>query len=241
MRQLLHAPPFHPLRAFLLAGALPLVSVAALPVATSASCPVSELQFDNGPIVPHTESAFDTSGTDVHGIGEPPRLAYDTVAGMLRIHDEGKYPTRAVVRDRFTLSGVAAGTIVLVLLEVDATGTVATPFGCAGSACSAYLTVGVLSAGSNGAGTVGETVHVGSKPVRENIQVPIILVAGTPKEIGLVIEGVCAPDLDVTGLATYRFLGLPDGGSVTSCRGFVQGPTPAARASWGRIKAAYHR
>ena len=45
---------------------------------------------------------------------------------------------------------------------------------------------------------------------------------------------------DYSGIAWLRFTGLPAGAGVSSCKGYaVTPPTPALRASWGRVKAIY--
>ena len=65
--------------------------------------------------------------------------------------------------------------------------------------------------------------------------------AGSPVivEFGLLAARASGGTLSAEGAAAWRFVDVPEGVSVTSCRGFVSGPTPVAATSWGRLKSSY--
>jgi hypothetical protein len=206
-----------------------------------AECPVSTFAL-GGLAQPWSEAVLDTSvnsGGDITG-----RAAFDLVAGTLAlVHGGGLSPTFVVARDLFDVTGVPPGTKVVLVVELVAMGTVSSP-GCGGSGCHGVLE-GTITAGGESAfeQAIGTVFAPGVVPVAVAPRLAVTLVAGTPTPIEVELRGRRTPGgnhrVEATG--SYRWLGLPAGTGIVSCRGFTGAPTPVqSTASWGRVKAAYH-
>jgi len=216
------------------ASALALAACFAASGPACAGCPLTEMQWNGIEPFVSEEATFDTVGVEGRALG------FDVPAGHLELASWGKFDTHVRVRDTFLVQGAPLGTPVLGVLELVAEGTVST-WGCGGSNCWGYLTVRVDAGDAGGVDTDGKNVFGGSVPARADVAVPIVFISGVPKDVFVELAGSGSADHGTTATATYRFSGLPNGVGVASCRGFVHAPTPAVAASWGRVKAAYHR
>ena len=213
--------------------ALPIVLILALSSPVRAQdCPVAEMQFNAGGIFVSDAAVFDTV------VSATKELAYDAPAGTLALRHEGKFSTFVRLNDVFLLGGLVPGTPVPVVLELVADGQVSTP-GCGGSNCWGYLGVRILADDASGTDSDGRNVFSGSQAAHADLGVPILFLAGVPKLIAIELNALGSADHLVTGSATFRFTALPAGATVISCHGYLQAPTPAAPATWGRVKAAY--
>ena len=215
-----------------------LVSILAGPAFSA--CPPSDLSFGNPEPFTSTESALDSnvvSGGEVSG-----RVAYDLLAGTLTlVHGGGLSETFVVARDLYDISGVPAGTPVLVTVELAARGMVSSP-GCGGAGCHGVLTGAIAAEGERVEQVaIGTVFQPGQVPVEVAPRQVVRLVAGAPTLIAFELRGRRTPGGNhrVEAGGTFRFLGLPPGASIVSCQGFTGSPTPTASASWGRVKASY--
>jgi len=144
------------------------------------------------------------------------------------------------LRDEFTVSGPAAGTPIELRLRVHAAGYVSAG---AGDAQFAMLTLALepfpLMVGDQLPQRTWGSVDV-EVAFDDSLDLVLHRTAGEP--IGILIRAqlsvgnYCWGD---THLA-FRFVDLPPGCSVTSCKGYRQDPQVGAESmSWGRVKAAY--
>jgi hypothetical protein len=206
--------------------------------ARAQACPDGFAQFNGGtsfgaPAFVVTGAVFDTV------LSPTKQLGYDLPSGQLTLRADGKFPTSIRARDRFDVTGVPAGTPVALVVELAAQGTIAT-IGCGGSNCWGYLGVRIVHGAAQASDVAQENIFSGPpRPVEAVAQLPVVIVAGQPETIELELYAIGAAEFRETGLATFRFLGLPPGASIVSCHGYVDAPTPARAVSWGRVKAVY--
>ena len=204
-----------------------------------ADCPTNTFALASAP-APWTESTLDTT-VSTNGVVIA-RAAYDLVAGTLAVlHPASLAPTYVHVGDLFDVTGVAPGTVVNLVAELAASGTISTS-GCGGSGCSGYLRATITANGQSSTEMASRTVFAAATvPISVVTVQPIALVAGTPTLVEFELRGGRSPGGNhrVDGTGAYRFLGLPKGAGLVSCRGFTGAPTPAAPATWGRVKAGY--
>jgi hypothetical protein len=73
----------------------------------------------------------------------------------------------------------------------------------------------------------------------EVLTVPISGLAGSPIRMRFVLGATMGELFGANVLGKFGFDGLPNGTTIVSCNGFVDGPVPAQPASWGRLKAQY--
>jgi hypothetical protein len=215
------------------------LALAAAAIPAHAACPTNEF-FHGGIAEPLDVAAFDTTlGT---AQGNENRDAYDLVAGTIHVYHPGSLsPTWFKLHDDFGVEGVPAGTLVPVTLEVSVAGWIATG-GCGGSGCWGWVQADVASP------TDAQTAQASfnlfgpeQRPFTFTVSTQAVLEAGAATPISIQLSAGRAPGGShyAMGDATYRFLGLPPGAYVTSCRGYVDPATPARPASWGQLKAAY--
>ena len=142
------------------------------------------------------------------------------------------YP-RVTVEDDFTLGGLPAGTPVAFTARFDAALT-ASDFMGPGDA-DARLVEGA----ANAASVHHELWQFYGNTVSTPLSVPVVAIAGTPFHMLYEVRGTVGELCNVEWHGAFSFADLPAGVTVTSCNGFVQGPTPARTRSWGSVKAAY--
>lgn len=73
----------------------------------------------------------------------------------------------------------------------------------------------------------------------EILTVPISGLAGSPIRMRFVLGATMGELFGASVLGKFGFDGLPNGTTIVSCNGFVDGPVPARPASWGKLKAQY--
>jgi hypothetical protein len=209
-----------------------LLAVALASPARAQECPVAELQFNAGGIFTSDAAAYDTVASETE------ELAYDVPAGTLALRHEGVFSTFVRIHEAFLLTGGVTGTPVPVVLELVADGVVSSS-GCSSSNCWGYLSATILAEGGGGLDRDGRNVLSGAQPIHLDLGAPMVFVAGVPQMITIELNAIGSAEHRVTGAATFHFTALPEGATITSCRGYVQAPTPVASATWGRVKAAY--
>jgi hypothetical protein len=211
-------------------------------VASAAACPQGEAYLVGPASVGFDASEFDTVAIEPGTSFVTASVACDLAAGTMSAYSGGLYPdhTWLVARDAFDVTGIAAGTPVAVLVELVADGTMNSP-GCGGSGCAAGATGWITSgAQSANASDGGQMFGPASRPLHLAVQLPVTIVAGTPRTIEFKLEvgRAAGGDHNVTIAGAYH-LTAPAGVSLVSCHGLAQSPTPAHTASWGTVKAAY--
>lgn len=211
------------------------------PAVGADACPASDVYLLGPDTLPIAAATYDTTLSENGGITA--HAAFDVGAGTLAaIHGE-LYPgqTSVTVHDSFDIAGLPAGTPVTVTAELVADGEITTT-GCGGAGCGGSVYASIATAGELAEQLEGGILFApGTRPEHLVVRLPVTLTAGTPQPIAFRVYGARGPGgnhrAELAG--AYRFLDLPPGASVVSCRGFVQSPTPARPASWGRVKAAY--
>jgi hypothetical protein len=217
----------------------------ALSEAAAPSCPSSDVHLLD---VPFATGSFAVDAAAYDSTLEESGFliayaAFDLAAGTVAVIHGAIYPgpTTVTARDRFDVAGVPPGTSVDVTAELLVDGSVTTP-GCGGSGCFGGIGAAVEANGMRVEEDAGGEQHapgpVDSHPAP---RLTVSIVAGLPVLIEFWLHGARAPGGDhrVEAAGTYRFVDLPPGVAVVSCRGLVGPATPARTASWGRLKAAY--
>ena len=211
------------------------------PPAAAAPCPLSEIQFNLGPVVTSGLAAFDTS------LSADERLAFDLVAGTLLLRHPnfelvGNSSTHVRASDAFDVVGVTPGTPVSLVAEFSVDGAVWTP-ACGGSGCWGNLFISIAQGGVSATQYAQVNIFTGQppRPVHLVARLPVELVAGQPVVLDFLIAGSesAGGNHFVIGGGAYRFVEAPPGVVVVSCQGYAAGSTPARAASWGRVKATY--
>ena len=213
--------------------------------AAASTCPSSDVRFlDTAPPFAVESATFDS--TLYEGTWPVARGAFDVAAGRLAVLHDALFPgpTWVASRDAFDVAGVPAGTPVTLTVELVVDGEVTTsPFGCGGAGCRAGLEAWILVDGVRTAEEGGAALFAAN--ARQDVHLArratFSVTAGSPVivEFGLLAARASGGTLSAEGAAAWRFVDVPEGVSVTSCRGFVSGPTPVAATSWGRLKSSY--
>lgn len=234
------------LRTVLLGGAaVPILLAGPAVDARAQACPASDVQLLQVPFAtgefPVDAAQYDSSLSESGFLTA--HAAFDLVAGTVEVTHGEIYPgeTSVRARDTFDVTGVVPGTHVVLTAEFVVDGTVTTT-GCGGSGCTGGLAAFIDANGSQAMeGGGGPQFGAGTLAFHLAPRLAIDFTAGTPVAVAFRLLGAHAPGgnhrVDVAG--TYRFIDLPPGVGVISCRGLVGSPTPALPASWGRVKAAY--
>ena len=201
-----------------------------------AQCPASTLTFPTpGSEVTTSAPTFDVTSTDgcwVRG---------DHHTGVYSLHHDGYLaPTDVVARDLIDVTGVPVGTPVSVNVRVLVQGWVYTT-GCSGAGCCGTLVATARSGTDSMATQMGATSYVGRGDFSGAVLVPIVIVAGTPREVEVEMWSRRCPGgahtVDATGQVTFEVINPSV--TVTSCKGFGSTTLPVHRWSWGRIKLSY--
>jgi hypothetical protein len=231
------------MRSILIAHASGVLFAMALARTAGASvCPAGEANL-LGPSVGFETAQYESTVVEPGSDYVSATVACDLTLGSLSFLHAGLYPgsTWILARDFFDVTGVPAGTAVDVVAELVADGVIR-PNGCGGSGCSAGATASIASEGA-----YQEDVEGGPSfapptiPIHLETQLPLTIVAGTPRLIEFKLQGgrAAGGSHDVEAAGVYRFVNVPAGVTVVSCRGLAASPTPALPASWGKVKAAY--
>ena len=226
----------------MLSAVLGLAAALVLPAVASAACPTGEAYLIGPGTVSIDAAQFQSSDVEPGTSFVNATVACDLVAGTLSAYSGGLHPqhTWIVVRDAFDVTGVPAGTPVSLVVQFVAEGTSTSP-GCGGSGCAAGAAATVTSDAQTAYDDDGG-VQFGpsSRALHVDVELPLVIVAGTPRTIEFELEAgrAAGGDHSVTIAGTYRIT-APAGVGVVSCHGFAQSTTPAQAASWGTVKAAY--
>ncbi len=201
-----------------------------------AQCPASTLTFPAlGSQVTTSDTTFDVTATDGCWIRGDHR------AGVYSLHHNGSLsPTDVVARDLFDVTGVPAGTPVNVNVKVWVQGWTYTT-GCGGSGCCGQLVATARSGTDAMTTTMTGTSFVGRADFSGGVLVPIVIVAGTPREVEVEMFARRCPGgahtVDATG-QVFMEVANPLV-TVVSCKGFGSSAVPVRLRSWGHLKAAY--
>jgi hypothetical protein len=166
---------------------------------------------------------------------------WDLVAGTVHVHHWGGLGNSIVrATDLYDVAGVPPGTNVTVTVQMDVGAWAATD-GCGGTGCAGFVSGQIFIPGGSyydyGVGpTFGGLVGFSFR-----VEGSLTLTAGAPVPVSyeLLARRTAGGSHSANGVATIRFLGLPEGAVITSCQGYVDPSTPALPSSWGRLKARY--
>ncbi len=160
--------------------------------------------------------------------------SYDLVNGALRavawVEEAWWHTSRAMAVDHFQLHGVPEAWVTI-RLAISAEGVTDPSFRMAWIAGSASLVAGDQTATAQ---TPTPWFDVPS------IEVNAHMVEGVPLEVTYEVSADgwgYYPTLTVNG--QLGFIGLPDGGRITSCNGFDSSPLAVETRTWGAVKALY--
>jgi hypothetical protein len=221
------------------------VTALALPLRALAACPDSHGQligYNN--LFPVSTASFDTT-YNVPG-GPSGDVGFDLAAGTLHMSRTVYYQanwTRVIATDAFDVMGVAPGTPVTLVANLDVTGQLVSP-GCGGSGCGGWFQASITQGSLMDSlqATFANVFTGGQVDVIRTLSLPLTIVAGTPATIAFEIA-VFVPaggDAGGSGSGIIHFTALPSGASVVSCRGFGAGVTPTRSSTWGQLKLRYH-
>jgi hypothetical protein len=164
--------------------------------------------------------------------------SYDIPQATLSFHSGSPFGgcnPRVEVTDDFTVTGLPAGTPVSYVAHF----TMKINANCGFGPGNAFASV---QAGAGAPATVFEDLQqcpTFSVTLEHQLAVSVDAVVGTPTHLQFAIEGVMGELFSETVTGTFTFDGLPNGTTIVSCGGFVEGPVPARNASWGSLKATY--
>jgi hypothetical protein len=150
---------------------------------------------------------------------------------------------RLWLRDAFTLTGPPPGTPIALHMRVRMQGYK----NWTGTCCpDSQVYVGIFPLEPQaGDPSANWSFGISSGPFRalafsDSLDITLQRTAGAP--IGLAIYALATDHSSGSARleGTFTFVDLQPGWTVTSCKGYLkEQPTPAAAASWGRVKAAY--
>lgn len=204
-----------------------------------AQCPLTDLNCEN--VVTTTALAAVSTGCSIDGL-----TAFDAVQGTIDLaippYGYSLLPSDhagVTLRDLFTVHGPADGAPYTLHLRVHGTGD-AYSYGGPGDTDGILLTLSATipqpgdPTSSRGWGTFS-----GFYVFDDSLDLVLQRTGGTP--VGITIDAQASGTPGVAeGHLAYRFVDLPPGWGVTSCKGYVQEqPVPAIPATWGKVKAAY--
>lgn len=201
-----------------------------------AQCPASTLSFPTtGSEVTTTAPTFDVTSPDESWVRG------DHHTGAYSLHHSGYLsPTVVVARDLIDVTGVPVGTPVSVNVKVWVEGWAYTT-GCSGSGCCGRLVATVRSGADSMATEMIGHSFAGRGDFSGGVQVPIVIVAGTPRAVEVEMFARRCPGgshtVDATGQVYFEVTNPSV--TVTSCKGFGPTPVPALRWSWGHLKSSY--
>lgn len=201
-----------------------------------AQCPATSLTFPAlGSEVATSAPTFDVTSTD----GSWARGDHRT--GIYSLHHSGYLaPTDVIARDLVDVTGVPVGTPVSVNAKVWVQGWAYTT-GCGGSGCCGRLVATARSGTDAMATTLIGSSYVGRGDFSGGVLVPIIIVAGTPREVEVEMLANRCPGgshtVDATGQVYFEVTNPLV--TVISCKGFGSITVPVLRRSWGHLKASY--
>lgn len=145
-----------------------------------------------------------------------------------------------VIEDDFTVGGLPAGTPVTFQAVLDLKGF-AQSFSAPGYGGGGRMRGIVRESDANQAVLERTTAYGTTDPVTiaEPLAITLNAVAGTATHLRFAVRTESLDGrAELEGV--LRFVGLPAGAYVQSCRGYDSGsPVPARPTSWGRLKAAY--
>lgn len=209
------------------------LTIASVPVL--AQCPESALRFPaSGPLTT-SEQTFDITSTDGSWIRGDHRI------GEYSLHHSGYLaPTDIVARDRFEVTGVPSGTPVSVTLRLLIRGWTHTD-GCGGGGCCGLLAATVRAGTDSASVTLHGNTFGGRADFDGAVEVPVTLIAGTPRDLEVEMFARRCPGgahtVDATGHIVFD--GTDKDAAVVSCKGFGPTTVPARWRSWGELKTIY--
>jgi hypothetical protein len=201
-----------------------------------AQCPASALTFPTpGSQVTTSAPTFDVTSTDGSWVRG------DHHNGVYSLHHSGYLaPTDLVARDLIDVTGVPVGTPVSVNVKVSVQGWVYTT-GCSGTGCCGALVATARSGTDSMATEMTGSSYVGRGDFSGGVLVPIVIVAGTPREVEVEMWARRCPGgahtVDATGQVYFEVTN--PSATVTSCKGFGSTTVPVLRRSWGQLKSSY--
>jgi hypothetical protein len=127
------------------------------------------------------------------------------------------------------------------MAELDVDGVII-GLGCGGSGCWGYLSGSITADQGTQSVTLQQNIYpVMDVPVHGVAQMPVTIVAGTPKTIEFEMAAWRSPGgaHGGRGVGNIRFTGLPTGARIVSCNGYDNVAVPIRVTSWGRVKTIY--
>jgi hypothetical protein len=215
------------------------LALAGRAVPAAAQCPASDVNCEGD--VTSTAAASYSAGCSIDGItGFDVPLATLDVAippfGYSLLYADH---AEVILRDLFTFHGPADGTPYTIHLRVRARGDAYSPGGPGDSDGTILSLSATTPQAGDPSASRGWGTFAGSYSYDDSLDLVLTRLGGPPVGITLDASSVGSNGL-ATGHFDFRFVDLPPGWSVTSCKGYrEEQPVPTRVASWGRVKAAY--
>lgn len=170
-------------------------------------------------------------------------LEFDHVAGTARVDAQsvsGHWP-RAVLLDDFVLTGPPAGTVVPITVVGDfELVNIRQENHVTWSAGQIFIPYFPGAPDPNVDETFFTATAPGTETATRQVRLTFDMKAGQAYEIQLSPAVFTSGNAGGSAHGRLSFEGLPQGSSITSCKGFRQDqPVPALPLSWGAVKASY--
>jgi len=168
-------------------------------------------------------------------------IGYDIPAGTLFGICGGSlgwcYVYFTQVRDDFIVEGLATGTPVSLTASLDFSASWWCGACLGGSSVSARLTEGSSNTSVWYSGCDYYSPDCDHQ-LDSTLTVTVSAIAGTPFRMAFGLH-YQAGEAMATIEGAFHFAGLPPGGVIRSCNGYVQDSVPTRPVTWGRVKALY--
>jgi len=233
--------PQHPGACSPLAGlALGVVALALGPGASGAACPMSSYVCQGAAPVTTSAATFNDGCENV--IMEVSTGEFNVPGRTFRLFNDAFEGDELYLADDFTVSGPPAGSPVPLHLRVRFHGTLG-GFGGPGESGHGFVAARPLVAAPGDPPPAQTNVaapdpYSGMVTYADSLDLSLVRPAGAPTslEIHALLQRGYSDVID----ASFVFLDLPPGASVSSCKGYSQAqPVPAVVRSWGSVKAIY--
>jgi hypothetical protein len=228
-----------------IAGTVIALAIALFAIPSYAECPASETLCGTGDYITGEPAATTTDPTfnkicDFAGMNQE-RASFDVAAATFKVAVSEGGSMHLWLRDSFTVSGPATGTPITFHMRVTVDGYVNwTGYGPAQQVQVAIRPLEPQGGDSPTVWGYGLSGPYNAQLFANSFDITLQRTAG--EAIGIEIDAQSAIyNAGSTGLnGTFSFPDLPQGWSVSSCKGYHKDqPVPAIATSWGNMKAAY--
>ena len=214
--------------------ALTILALALLTGVAGAACPASDYDLYGSPLTVtgpfgndyyNFNDGYGDTGTSAMDFNIPSALLETSVTS----YGYAQSTAMLDVVDDFHIVGLPDGTpvnlVVHLGLDGDGSNSMTGPASVMGS---------VHDNAGHSASTTGISYH-------GTLNLPLTENAGAVFRLTFSVQSTCYLNASTGMTGHFSFTGLPTGGTVVSCEGFVSDPTvPTRPLSWGKLKTLYH-